>query len=233
MSGGAGVPAFIGGGFVPTKARGRNLTGYIHAADWFPTFCLLAGAVDCYETKSPAVAKGAVPPVDGLNMWPYISGDIYVSPRTEIMLDSQCYSVGSCVNGSAGKKSPCDPAHLCIGAIISGNFKLILGMQKYGFWMAPVYPNASTDHSTERPFDCGAGCLFDIQADPGEHHDLAHEQASKFAEMTQLWHQRTATQFEAPRLSPDPAQCAAYTHAHHGYTGPYLAAPDPQPMQQK
>eukprot|EP01046_Picozoa_sp_COSAG06_P008761 COSAG06_NODE_447_length_15632_cov_47.212193_12_plen_184_part_00 len=25
---------------------------------------------------------------------------------------------------------PCDPQHLCIGAIISGNFKLVLGMQK-------------------------------------------------------------------------------------------------------
>ena len=64
-------------------------------------------------------------------MWPYIVGDTEASPRTEIMLDSQCYSPGSCVNGTAGKKSPCDPEHLCIGAIISGDFKLVLGMQKY------------------------------------------------------------------------------------------------------
>ena len=46
---------------------------------------------------------------------------------------------GSCVNGSAGKKSPCDPNHLCIGAIISGDFKLVLGTQKYGFWMVRPY----------------------------------------------------------------------------------------------
>ena len=107
--------------------------------------------------------KKLVPAVDGHNMWPYVIGQVQVSPRTEIMLDSQCYNPGSCVNGSAGKKSPCDPDYLCIGAIISGDFKLVLGTQKYGFWMGPVYPNASTDHSKERPFDCKAGCLFDIQ----------------------------------------------------------------------
>lgn len=166
FEGGVRVPAFVGGGFLPAKARGRTLTGFIHAADWFPTFCLLAGGVDCHEAKSPAVLQGAVPGVDGYNMWSYIAGDAEVSPRTEIMLDSQCYPAGSCVNGSAGQKSPCDPAHMCIGAIISGGFKLVLGMQKYGFWMGPRYPNASTDHSSERPFDCGAGCLFDIVNDP-------------------------------------------------------------------
>ena len=64
----------------------------------------------------------------------------------------------------------------------------------------------------------------------GEHHDLAHQQASKFAEMTKLWHDRTATQFEAPRLAPDPAKCAAYRDAHGGYTGPYLDQEVEQPV---
>jgi hypothetical protein len=187
------VPAFVGGGFLPASARGRNLTGYIHAADWyllrpfdigttacqtknpcvvatfwttkfqlfliyiiprgrFQTFCLLAGGLDCQEAENPSVKKGAVPAVDGYNIYPYIAGDLAVSPRahktpsffacrflaseksivcqarlrtqkrkktqqiktfwgcsflvgTEIMLDSQCYAPGSCVNGSAGKKS--------------------------------------------------------------------------------------------------------------------------------
>jgi hypothetical protein len=68
----------------------------------------------------------------------------------------------------------------------------------------PVYPNASTDHSKERPFDCRAGCLFDIQKDPGEHHDLAQEQASKLGQMTELWHQRQATSFQARDQSLGP-----------------------------
>ena len=88
------MPAFIGGGFLPARARGRVLTGYIHAADWYdhakstfdsintserksrptdidlhdcryPTFCLLAGGVDCHESNNPAVSNGTVPGVDG------------------------------------------------------------------------------------------------------------------------------------------------------------------------
>ena len=46
--------------------------------------------------------------------------------------------------------------------IISGNFKLILGLQTYGLWYGPRYPNATTNHSTDGEFDCGSGCLFDI-----------------------------------------------------------------------
>ena len=85
-----------------------------------------------------------------------------------------------------------------------------------------VYPNATTDHSLERPFDCKAGCLFDIIRDPGEHHDLAHEQASKLGQLMQLWAARRATAFEAPRLPPNTALCEAYVTAHGGFTGPYL-----------
>ena len=224
FEGGVRVPAFMGGGFLPASARRGNLTGYIHAADWYPTFCTLGGGVDCLEEKSDGVVNKHVPTVDGYNMWPYVIGQVKASPRTEIMLDSVCYAPGSCVNGSAGKKSPCEPEHLCIGAIISGDFKLVLGMQKYGFWMGPVYPNASTDHSKERPFDCKAGCLFDIQKDPAEHHDLATTRASKLGQMTELWHQRQTTAFQAPKLKPNPAKCEAYREAHGGYTGPYLSS---------
>ena len=100
------------------------------------------------------------------------------------------------MNGSAGKKEPCDPEHLCIGAIISGDYKLVLGTQKYGFWTGPVYPNTSTDHTLEKPVECQAGCLFDIQHDPGEHVDLAKSHASKLSEMVALWKTRQATEFQ-------------------------------------
>ena len=50
----------------------------------------------------------------------------------------------------------------CVVQIISGNFKLILGLQTYGLWYGPRYPNATTNHSTDGEFDCGSGCLFDI-----------------------------------------------------------------------
>ena len=87
------MPAFIGGGFLPASARRKHLTGYIHAADWYPTFCMLAGGADCTEEKSPGVLQKLVPAIDGHNMLPYIVGDAAASPRTEIMLDSSCYDV--------------------------------------------------------------------------------------------------------------------------------------------
>jgi hypothetical protein len=58
------------------------------------------------------VSQKHVPAVDGYNMWPYIVGTLPASPRTEIMLDSECYQPGHCVNGSAGKKNPCDPEYV-------------------------------------------------------------------------------------------------------------------------
>ena len=112
-------------------------------------------------------------------MWPYLTGSAPVSPRTEIMIETGC---GHCTPGG---KDPCGE-YPCIGAvstaacgrsfslgcvftplvpvlqIISGNFKLILGLQTYGLWYGPRYPNATTNHSTDGEFDCGSGCLFDI-----------------------------------------------------------------------
>tara|TARA_B110001452_G_scaffold15914_1_gene13034 strand:- start:336 stop:662 length:327 start_codon:yes stop_codon:yes gene_type:complete len=67
------------------------------------------------------------------------------------------------------------------GALIVGEYKLILGRQTYGFWQAPIYPNATTNHSAEEPFDCGVvGCLFDIVADPSEYTDVASTQPAKY-----------------------------------------------------
>jgi len=40
--------------------------------------------------------------------------------------------------------------------------------------------------------------------------------------MTELWHQRQATAFEAPSLKKDVAECEAFRDAHGGYTGPYF-----------
>ena len=53
-----------------------------------------------------------------------------------------------------------------------------------------------TDHTLEKPVECGAGCLFDIQHDPGEHVDLAESHASKLSEMVALWKTRQATEFQ-------------------------------------
>ena len=62
FEGGIRVAAFVGGGFLPVHNASRD--GYIHAADWYPTVCLLAGGHDCREMAASSAAS--VPAVDGV-----------------------------------------------------------------------------------------------------------------------------------------------------------------------
>eukprot|EP01047_Picozoa_sp_COSAG01_P028572 COSAG01_NODE_1924_length_8886_cov_6.780699_10_plen_100_part_00 len=49
----------------------------------YATFCALAGVNKTDERG----AKANLPPVDGLNLWPYLSGSAQHSPRTEVFAD--------------------------------------------------------------------------------------------------------------------------------------------------
>ena len=78
--GGIRVNAFVSGGFLPENMRGKKTDGYVHLADWYGTFCALAG-IDSTDERA---AKANLPPVDSLNMWPFISGQDSKSPCTDI-----------------------------------------------------------------------------------------------------------------------------------------------------
>lgn len=68
---------------------GKKLDGFTHAADWYATFCSLAG-VDPFDHRA---ALANLPPVDGLDLWPYLSGAVETSPRKEVFADSQPFGV--------------------------------------------------------------------------------------------------------------------------------------------
>ena len=108
------------------------------------------------------------------------------------------------------------------GALISGDMKLILGLQSYGFWQGPVFPNATTNPSNGSTFDCGAGCLFNITEDPSEHVDLSKVMPKVLSQMQQLFRTRNQTTFQARPWGRDATTCAAFVDAHHGFVGPYL-----------
>ena len=200
FEGGVRVTAWVGGGFVPQRARGASRTGYIHAADWYPTLLRLAGV-------NASDGKSTVPEIDGVDQWDYVVGDTAAPPRSEIMLGTER------VNGTWN------------GALISGSYKLVLGWQSYSFWQSPNYPNASTDHKAEQPFNCGdTGCLFNIQQDPGEHHDLARAEPDTLARLQALFARRNATAFQAPKIENDAVRCKAYVKANQGFLGPYMGS---------
>ena len=68
--GGTRVAAVVGGGFVPLQLRGSSSDALMHIADWYPTLANLAGAI----TTDPAFINGSVHDIDGVDMWPAITG---------------------------------------------------------------------------------------------------------------------------------------------------------------
>ena len=225
FEGGVRVAAFVSGGFVPAAVRGSTLDGYLHCSDWYPTFCNLAGGVDCRDATT--AARRGVPPVDGFDQWDYLTGAVSASPRTEIMV-SRCEHP----NQHHIPNSSTSPA--CTGAFISGQYKIVLGEQYYGFWQGPTFPNASTEPNRsvfDQPVDCGLGCLFDIRSDPSETVDLAASNPAQLAQMRKRYFELNATQFDGPRCPPNAALCQQYVAAHHGYLGPiYEKGPPPPPL---
>jgi len=202
FQGGVRVSAFVAGGFLPTAVRGQHRTGYLHSCDWYPTVLGLAGG-------DPTDDHPLVPSVDGLNMWPYLTGAAGESPRTEIMIGTER------ITQKDGEKGGWN------GALISGDLKIILGIQSYGFWTGPVYPNATTNHSAEHSFNCNEGCLFNITQDPSEYTDLASTKPIELAAMQALFRERNKTMFETPKRGTDMTTCQAFVAKHHGFVGPY------------
>jgi arylsulfatase A-like enzyme len=192
--GGVRANAFVSGGYLPAQMRGTTLDAYIHIADWYATFCAIAG-VSPVDTEAAAVG---LPPVDGVNVWPVISGETQTGPR--------------------------DVIHLSTQAVISQRYKLVTGVQAMNGWTGPTYPNTTGPQPTFVPlgwdFDCGAGCLFDIMLDPNEHVDLASSQPAVLASMQQLLASLNATYFNPNRGNPDPAACQQAVK-YGGFYGPF------------
>ena len=169
--GGIRTPAFVCGGFLGPKNRGKLLYGLVAVADWYATFAVAASGTQAYKTDSSAAAAG-LPPPDGLDLWPYISGAVVASPRTEIVLDHHMFTNASATNGTCGGQVPfAVPGVAALGALRQGDWKLIVGPEAQAFWYGNFTPNVSVPFSkrnatpTER---CLPGCLYNIAKDMGE-----------------------------------------------------------------
>ncbi|CAE7794915.1 Arsb [Symbiodinium sp. CCMP2592] len=202
FEGGVRTNAFISGGFVPAEHRGSTFHGVIHIADWYATLCDLAG-VSHFDQAAADANK-----VQRVKNLPLL-GDVDGRPQMQHIL-----------SGSNGRP---DALHLSRHAVLKWPYKLVTGEQEFSFWPGPVFPNCSSVHpefprvdvfghgvrieaddSTYREYamveDCGTGCLYDIEADPGEHANLAN-QARYQAVLTDL-------QEELERLNKDASTAA-------------------------
>jgi arylsulfatase I/J len=87
QEGGIRVNAFISGGFlaaVAPKMIGTKLDGLIALADYYATFAFFAGV----DPTDHVATEAGLPPIDSLNLWPYLSGAQTSSPRTELWADT-------------------------------------------------------------------------------------------------------------------------------------------------
>ena len=81
--GGVRVAAFVSGGYLPSKMRGKSTDALMHISDWYATFCFLAG-VEATDERAEAAELPAVTSVD---QWPLLSGQATEPARTELWLD--------------------------------------------------------------------------------------------------------------------------------------------------
>ena len=191
--GGVRVNAFASGGFIPESMRGKKVDGYVHLADWYGTFCSLAG-VDPTDQRA---AAASLPPVDSLDMWPMLSGQNLTSPRTQVPLD--------------------------IHALIDGDYKIITGPSAQAGWTGPHYPNSTNPKGgIDAIVQCHDGCLFNIVQDPEERNNLAESMPAKLKEMQGIFEKVNATYFNPNRGKVDPVACETAFNKYGGFWGPFI-----------
>ena len=92
FEGGVHSQAFANGGLLPDKMKGTSTGGFIHVADWYTTFCKLAGV----DSSDSGAGKF---PVDGLDVWPIITGESTTTPHDEIVLGYDFEDIGAIIVG--------------------------------------------------------------------------------------------------------------------------------------
>lgn len=152
FEGGVRVAAMWSGGYLPPAARGTTSTALVSVADYYATFCELAGLTAAACAADALAAAGGLPPIDSRSAW-----DAVVNggppPRAELPIDA---SVLIAVNGTRWWKLFTNPHVVGAG------------------WTGPVFPNSTSQDPEGPTMACKkGGCLFDVFADPGERDDVA------------------------------------------------------------
>ena len=116
------------------------------------------------------------------------------------------------------------PGYDALGAIRMGKYKLIVGLEREASWFGEFSPNKTGIKPDLLATACGdRPCLFDVDADPGEHRDLAltlpgvvQKLWARFNESNKAHHPRVISP-----PSDKPGFCRAVL-AHEGWVAPWL-----------
>jgi arylsulfatase B len=195
--GGIRGTAFVSGGYVPHAKRGTTLTALLHVSDWYRTFASIAGVDPTDHTSGPSL-----PVVDGIDLTSLLFG-----------------------NNSRGTASESRELHISEQTLIRGNYKLITGIQAMTGWTGPQYPNNTGPMPTYIPLtwthDCKDGELYDIMADPTEHHNIASMHPTVVVSMQKRLIELNQRNYMPARGFPDPKACVQ-AKKMGGFYGPWL-----------
>eukprot|EP00041_Stephanoeca_diplocostata_P017392 m.349118 g.349118 ORF g.349118 m.349118 type:complete len:661 (+) comp20685_c0_seq1:183-2165(+) len=198
--GGVRVVGFLGGPLL-YASKGTTFTGLAHASDLMPTILEAAGV------PMPELPHDAVP-VDGVSLWQAITKNL-TSPRTEI--------VHQILNQFNLRDCSTTTEQNCGAAIRVGKYKLLAGYPGDSRWVQlPAMQggdrllrgfdgdgcNITTGHNCS----CWHGyCLFDLEADPTEHHDLSAQLPDVVATLLHRLEQVSGTGTQGAHLCGDAA----------------------------
>lgn len=196
--------AFVSGGYLPSSRYGQEENGIIAIADWYTTFCSILGI----DPTDESAMEAGLPPVDGLNMWPLISGSNLTSPRTELIVDNS--------------------------TLIVNDYKYIQDdIVNYATWTSELFPNSSSIlHPIDGTFlDCRLkACLFDIANDTSEHinlidenKDIARDMKQRLTELRQTFYTNNQSAMDICDDSNITIPCCCWMakNKYDNFYGPY------------
>ena len=175
--------------------------------------------LDCALGAHAARGNAAgLPPVEGFDQWPLLSGSNATPPRTEVWLGSDSPRNG---RGSAA-------SHTFVqGLIRADGWKLLHDQITQDIWQGPLYPNATTEGHPWRntPLDCGTfekpTCLFNVLQDPTEHDNQADRRPDIVAAMAARLAEIQETVFSPNRGQASPLACDV-SKKNGGFVAPFL-----------
>jgi len=204
FEGGIRVAAFVSGGLIPEKFRGTTNNGMIHIADWYSTLAGLAGV----DATDKLAAANYLPPIDSMDMWPFLTGKVSSSPRDIIPISEDC--------------------------LVHGDWKLITGSTTPDFWQGPTFPNSSATSETDLTASasnahCKNGCLFNVVDDPTEHNNVYAANPSRVASMKNTLVNLTRAFFQnhdkfqndCPASVKGDCACWMAKNRYGGFMGPF------------